>query len=146
MNTRAERGTERVGSGKHVLVVWNEEGFRLVLTEHLKEAGFEVTAVDSGRGGLDAAGMQRFDLVVLDFGLGRGETAEGYITGFREASSGTPIVVMTNRLPEDLERDCADLQRLKQRVAGLVYVQPDRTWWAELPGRLQGYIKCEHGC
>jgi DNA-binding NtrC family response regulator len=55
---------------RRILFVDDEEGIRLVFTEALQEAGYEVETADSASEALRLAHEQNFDLALLDLGLG----------------------------------------------------------------------------
>jgi DNA-binding NtrC family response regulator len=49
-----------------LLLVDDEEDFRTTLANRLKKRGFEVTAVGSGKGAVEAIAMQTVDVAVVD--------------------------------------------------------------------------------
>ncbi len=56
----------------NVLVVDGESATRLVLQSRLRDAGYEVTAVDSGAQALTSLRERRFDLILIDTAAGAG--------------------------------------------------------------------------
>lgn len=56
----------------HVLLIDDETATRLVMTSRLKEAGFEVTAAESGAQGITLSRETRFDLLLVDAALKSG--------------------------------------------------------------------------
>jgi CheY-like chemotaxis protein len=51
---------------KKLLVVEDEPAQRLLLSDELRDAGFEVTEVDSGEAALETLATEEFDLMTLD--------------------------------------------------------------------------------
>jgi len=56
-------------NGRCILVVEDGEGERRVISTTLDKRGYAVTAVETGEAGLEAAGRQKFDLILLDYKL-----------------------------------------------------------------------------
>jgi CheY-like chemotaxis protein len=54
---------------KKVLIVEDEESFRVALSEELKAEGIEVLSVSDGKAGLDIALKEHPDLIWLDYAL-----------------------------------------------------------------------------
>jgi DNA-binding NtrC family response regulator len=54
---------------RHILIVDDEEGIRLVFVRALQEAGYEVRTADSASEALRMAHEEAFDLVLLDLSL-----------------------------------------------------------------------------
>ena len=57
--------------GKRVLVVDDESGIRLLLSETLEMEGFEVSAAEDGQASLDRMAAGEFDLVITDIHMPR---------------------------------------------------------------------------
>ncbi|MGE4018124.1 MAG: response regulator transcription factor [Pyrinomonadaceae bacterium] len=77
-----------------VLLVEDEEGLILTLTDRLRSEGFEVLSANDGEKGLDAAASQTFDLILLDVMLPK---RNGYdvCRDLRQRGIGTPILMLT---------------------------------------------------
>ncbi len=53
-------------SQAQILVIDDDEDFRFILTRTLEKEGYQVQAVGSGAGAIEALKSQRFDLALLD--------------------------------------------------------------------------------
>lgn len=77
-----------------ILLVEDEEGLILTLTDRLVSEGFEVTSARDGKAGFDLAFSERFDLIILDLMLPK-------MNGFdvcrdlRKNEDQTPILMLT---------------------------------------------------
>ena len=78
---------------KHILIVEDDVDISRLLSLELKDAGFRVTACDTGMRGLAAARETDPDLIVLDLGLPDISGAE--IARRVRKTSTTPIVILT---------------------------------------------------
>ncbi|HEX6279801.1 MAG TPA: response regulator transcription factor [Pyrinomonadaceae bacterium] len=77
-----------------ILLVEDEEGLILTLTDRLRSEGFEVVSAKDGEAGLDAAVSQSFDLIILDVMLPK---KNGYdvCRDLRQRGISTPILMLT---------------------------------------------------
>jgi len=77
-----------------VLLVEDEEGLILTLTDRLKAEGFTVKSAADGESGLQTALAENFDLIILDVMLPR---KNGYdvCRDLRQKSINTPILMLT---------------------------------------------------
>jgi two-component system alkaline phosphatase synthesis response regulator PhoP len=77
-----------------VLLVEDEEGLILTLTDRLRSEGFEVVTAKDGEAGLEAALAQSFDLILLDVMLPK---KNGYdvCRDLRQRGITTPILMLT---------------------------------------------------
>ena len=77
-----------------VLLVEDEEGLVLTLTDRLASEGFEVTAVRDGKAGYDTAMAEAFDLIILDVMLPK---KNGYdvCRDLRQKGIETPVLMLT---------------------------------------------------
>lgn len=77
-----------------ILLVEDEEGLILTLTDRLRSEGFEVVSAKDGEAGLDAAVSQSFDLIILDVMLPK---KNGYdvCRDLRQSGISTPILMLT---------------------------------------------------
>ena len=77
-----------------ILLVEDEEGLILTLTDRLLSEGFEVTSARDGKAGFELASSERFDLIILDLMLPK-------MNGFdvcrdlRKNEDLTPILMLT---------------------------------------------------
>jgi two-component system alkaline phosphatase synthesis response regulator PhoP len=78
----------------NVLLVEDEKGLILTLTDRLKSEGFEVESAEDGDAGLRLASSNRFDLIILDVMLPR---KNGYdiCRDLRQDGNRTPILMLT---------------------------------------------------
>ncbi len=83
-------------TGKHLLIVDDEENLRSMLAAALQYHGFEVTAVENGREALASVVSARPDLVVLDVMM---PDLDGFEVCRRLRADGdrTPVVFLTAR-------------------------------------------------
>lgn len=77
-----------------VLVVEDEASIRYFLTETLLEAGYAVTAVDSGEAALARLAAEAFDLALLDLHL-PGIGGMNVLTALRQQAPDTTVIVLT---------------------------------------------------
>ncbi len=81
-----------------ILVVEDEEDFRVLLVSVLKRAGYQVVSADTGEGGLEVYKKENPDLIVLDVQL---PDADGFEICRRIRADGpwkdTPILFCTVR-------------------------------------------------
>lgn len=77
-----------------VLLVEDEEGLVLTLTDRLKSEGFEVVSATDGNSGFDLATSENFDLVILDVMLPK---KNGYdiCRDLRQKGFSTPVLMLT---------------------------------------------------
>lgn len=80
-------------SGK-ILLVEDEPGLILTLTDRLQGEGFAVKSAADGESGLDLALSESFDLIILDVMLPK---KNGYdvCRDLRQKGSGTPVLMLT---------------------------------------------------
>ena len=77
-----------------VLLVEDEEGLIITLTDRLQSEGFEVSAARDGAAGLDLASTRSFDLIILDVMLPK---KNGYdvCRDLRQKGINTPVLMLT---------------------------------------------------
>lgn len=77
-----------------ILLVEDEEGLILTLTDRLRSEGFEVVSAKDGEAGLDTASSQAFDLILLDVMLPK---KNGYdvCRDLRQKGVATPVLMLT---------------------------------------------------
>jgi DNA-binding response OmpR family regulator len=81
----------------HVLVVEDDADLREVMAGALASDGHRVVEAADGRAALDALGAQRFDLVLLDVGLGPGPDGVEVCRRLRDAGDDAHVVAVTAR-------------------------------------------------
>lgn len=81
---------------KRILLIEDEPGLVLTLTDRLEGEGYSVDSRTDGDAGLEAALIGAFDLIVLDVGLPRKSGFE-VCRRIREAGAQTPILMLTAR-------------------------------------------------
>lgn len=77
-----------------ILLVEDEQGLILTLTDRLESEGFEVVSASDGKSGFEMASMERFDLIILDVMLPK---KNGYdiARDLRQKGIQTPILMLT---------------------------------------------------
>ena len=81
---------------KRILLVEDEAGLRLTLTDRLASEGYEVASAGDGEEGYRRAAGERFDLVILDVMLpGRG--GFDVVRDLRQKGVGVPVLMLTAR-------------------------------------------------
>lgn len=77
-----------------ILIVEDEEGLIITLTDRLRSEGFDVTSANDGKKGFDAAVAGYFDLLILDVMLPK---KNGYdiCRDLRQKGVNTPILMLT---------------------------------------------------
>ncbi|CAN5636824.1 response regulator transcription factor [soil metagenome] len=77
-----------------ILLVEDEEGLILTLTDRLRSEGFSVTSANDGKTGFDLAVSESFDLIVLDVMLPK---KNGYdvCRDMRQKGIATPVLMLT---------------------------------------------------
>ncbi len=83
-------------SGERILLVEDEPGLVLTLTDRLRGEGYRVEAATDGENGLERARDERFDLVLLDVMLPR-KNGFDVCRALRQAGSPVPILMLTAR-------------------------------------------------
>ncbi|MFT3746250.1 MAG: response regulator transcription factor [Pyrinomonadaceae bacterium] len=78
----------------NILLVEDEEGLIITLTDRLRSEGFDVTSANDGKKGFDAAVAGKFDLIILDVMLPK---KNGYdvCRDLRQKGISTPILMLT---------------------------------------------------
>lgn len=77
-----------------ILIVDDEERFRVTLGKRLKEAGFPVETVGSGQEALDHLGQQPADVVILDIKM-PGLSGIEVLAEIRRRHIGTEVLLLT---------------------------------------------------
>ena len=82
---------------RRILLVEDEPGLFLTLTDRLTSEGYDVESARDGQSGLELALGRDFDLVLLDVMLGGGRNGFDVCRAIREARRDTPVVMLTAR-------------------------------------------------
>src|SRR5262249_29003343 len=77
-----------------ILLVEDEQGLIVTLTDRLRSEGFEVVSASDGKTGFDLASSESFDLIILDIMLPK---KNGYDVArdLRQKGITTPILMLT---------------------------------------------------
>ena len=96
MSDRAAVRTGQAEPVKHLLLIEDEAGLVLTLTDRLRREGYRVDHAGDGVTGLERATAGSFDLIVLDVGLPR---LNGFdlLRALRERGVDTPVLMLTAR-------------------------------------------------
>ncbi|HLL69806.1 MAG TPA: response regulator transcription factor [Pyrinomonadaceae bacterium] len=81
---------------QRILLVEDEPGLLMTLTDRLVSEGFAVETATDGEAGLERALAETFDLVILDVGLPR-KNGFDVCRDLRQRSVGVPIIMLTAR-------------------------------------------------
>lgn len=81
---------------KRLLLIEDEPGLVLTLTDRLSREGYEVASEADGAAGLERATAERFDLILLDLGLPRRDGFD-VCRDLRQRGIQTPIIMLTAR-------------------------------------------------
>ncbi len=77
-----------------ILLVEDEKGLIITLTDRLKSEGFEVMSASDGKRGFDLASAESFDLIILDVML-PGKNGNDVARDLRQKGISTPIMMLT---------------------------------------------------
>jgi DNA-binding response OmpR family regulator len=83
-------------AARQILLIEDEAGLVLTLTDRLHAAGFEVTATSDGHSALALSQRRHFDLILLDIML-PGQSGFEVCAQWRRRDSRTPILMLTAR-------------------------------------------------
>lgn len=81
---------------RHILLVEDEPGLVLTLTDRLRRQGYGVTVASDGYAAINKADKQHFDLVLLDILL-PGKSGFEVCAELRRSDTRTPILMLTAR-------------------------------------------------
>ncbi|WP_295337681.1 response regulator transcription factor [Flavobacterium sp.] len=79
---------------KHLLIVEDEEGIVQFLKQGLEEEGYQITAANNGKAGLEAFNNGKFDLLLLDWMLPK-MTGLELCKAIRQTNTKVPILFLT---------------------------------------------------
>ena len=77
-----------------ILIVEDEEGMILTLTDRLESEGFEVKSASDGLAGFEAASSDEFDVIVLDVMLPK-QSGFDILRDLRKSGDDTPVIMLT---------------------------------------------------
>jgi two-component system, OmpR family, alkaline phosphatase synthesis response regulator PhoP len=83
-------------AGKRVLLVEDEPGLVLTLTDRLRSEGYDVASATDGPAGLSMATAQKFDVILLDVML-PGASGFDVCRDLRQRGVHTPVIMLTAR-------------------------------------------------
>jgi two-component system alkaline phosphatase synthesis response regulator PhoP len=87
---------DAVAPPRRILLVEDEPGLVLTLTDRLESEGYEIETAADGDSGLERASSRHFDLIVLDVMLPRRNGFE-VCRALRERGNQTPVIMLTAR-------------------------------------------------
>jgi len=87
---------EVASTSKRVLLVEDEPGLVLTLTDRLKSEGYDVQAASDGPSGLERATRERWDVILLDVML-PGASGFDVCRDLRQRGVTTPVIMLTAR-------------------------------------------------
>lgn len=98
MKSRSPDGHERRGilALKRVLIIEDERGLVLTLTDRLRAEGYEVDAATDGIAGLERATRERWDAILLDVML-PGANGFDVCRDMRQRGVTAPVIMLTAR-------------------------------------------------
>ncbi|MCL5999690.1 MAG: response regulator [Chloroflexi bacterium] len=79
---------------ERILVLEDEPGFQLLLTEILTQAGYKVTTASSGDAALEVIRREQLDLLMIDNRM-PGMSGMDFLRLIRAADNWAPVIVMT---------------------------------------------------
>jgi two-component system alkaline phosphatase synthesis response regulator PhoP len=85
-----------VSDSARILLVEDEPGLQLTLSDRLRREGYEVDTAADGQSGLDKAATGEFDLVLLDVMLPR-KNGFDVLRDLRQRGLETPVIMLTAR-------------------------------------------------
>jgi CheY-like chemotaxis protein len=81
-------------TGGSILVVDDNNVFRIVVSKMLSRLGYEVSSADSGENGSNIFLKNKFDLVLSDYEM-PGMDGVAFACSIKKSSPRTPVVIMT---------------------------------------------------
>jgi len=86
----------KVSAGKRILLVEDEPGLVLTLTDRLRSEGYDVASATDGTSGLARASSEKFDVILLDVML-PGASGFDVCRDLRQRGVQTPVIMLTAR-------------------------------------------------
>ena len=81
---------------RRILLIEDEPGLVLTVTDRLKSEGYDVASVSDGPGGLERATREAWDLILLDVML-PGQNGFDIVRDLRQRGVHTPVIMLTAR-------------------------------------------------
>jgi CheY-like chemotaxis protein len=81
-------------TGGNILVVDDNNVFRILVSKMLSRLGYEVSSADSGENGLRIFLKNKFDVVLSDYEM-PGMDGAAFACSVKKSSPSTPVVIMT---------------------------------------------------
>lgn len=100
---------------KEILISDDQPGIRLLLTDILKNEGYNITVASTGKETLDKLQEKHYDLIILDYKLPIIDGME-VLKRISGLNINTPAIVMSG-LAEKIENEVKDYPRVKNILA-----------------------------
>ncbi|GGH71220.1 response regulator [Compostibacillus humi] len=100
---------------KEILIVDDQPGIRLLLTDILESIGYTVTTAENGKETLHLLEKMTFDLIILDYKLPLVDGSE-VLQQMEERKIPTPAIIMSG-LAENMEEEIQNYPRVKKILA-----------------------------
>ncbi|TMN22020.1 response regulator [Lentibacillus cibarius] len=100
---------------KHILVVDDQPGIRMLLKEILTSEGYQVTTAETGKEALDSLHEGTFDLLMLDYKLPVIDGAQ-VLEQLEQEKITVPAIVMSG-LSENLAKESEQFGMVKKVIA-----------------------------
>lgn len=100
---------------KEILIVDDQPGIRLLLTDVFESEGYKVITAETGKEALDKIHNNAFDLLILDYKLPVVNGIE-VLTQLEQENMLIPAILMSG-LAEEMERKAGNLRSLKNILA-----------------------------
>lgn len=88
------KGKLEMETGGNILVVDDNNVFRILVSKMLSRLGYEVSSADSGENGLRIFLKNKFDVVLSDYEM-LGMDGVAFACSVKKRSPSTPVVIMT---------------------------------------------------
>ena len=118
--------------GEEILVVDDQPGIRLLLTDILTDAGYNTTTASTGKEALDKLKEKRFSLILLDYKLPIIDGVE-VLKKIEKQNLNVPAIVMSG-LAEKIEDELKGYPLVKDLLAKPFNIQ-------EIPEMIKGIIE-----
>ena len=95
-NEEAAKSEKKERTGRRILLVEDEPGLVLTLTDRLASEGYDVSSVSDGEAALELVDRESFDLILLDVML-PGKSGFDVCRDIRQRRIETPVLMLTAR-------------------------------------------------
>ena len=117
----ARINTKKAQNGKKILLVDDQEDYRIATQTLLEREGYEATSVSNGTEAIKMVKQQHFDLVLLDYFMPGGMTGEEVVKEVRKFNKYIQVILQTGysgeHPPRDMMRDL-DIQGYHDKSDG----------------------------